>query len=79
MEEFTNRLKGMSLASISGVVEGPADILSFDDSEERRIEIIEKLKAISEELFDRDLNSQEAYLERNYKLCDRMLARMGKD
>lgn len=79
MEEFANRLKSMSLASISGMIEGLSYILDGDFSNEKAAEVSEKLRLISEELFNRGLDSQESYLARDNELCDRMLARTNID
>ncbi|WP_195600464.1 hypothetical protein [Bacteroides salyersiae] len=79
MEEFANRLRGMNLASISGMIEGLSYVLDGDFSSEKTAEVSEKLRLISEELFNRGLDSQESYLARDNELCDRMLARMDID
>lgn len=79
MEEFANRLREMSLASISGMIEGLSYVLDGDFGSEKTAEVSEKLRLISEELFNRGLDSQESYLARDNELCDRMLARMDID
>ena len=79
MEEFAKKLKSMSLASISGIIEGLSYVLDGDFDKEKRVEVSEKLRIISEELFNRGLDSQESYLARDNELCTRMLARTNID
>lgn len=79
MEDFTIKLKGKNLAFISGIIEGLADTLDSDFTGERSVEISDKLRCISEELFNRVIDSQESYLAQNNELCTRMLARTNID
>lgn len=79
MEDFTTKLKCKNLAFISGIIEGLADTLDSDFTGERSAEISDKLRCISEELFNRAIDSQESYLAQNNELCTRMLARTNKD
>lgn len=79
MEEFTNRLKHMSLSAISGIIDGLADGLGCDHSAEGCAEVAARLRDVAEELFDRDLDSQESYLDHDYKVCCRSLARTNND
>lgn len=78
MEEFASSIKGMNLSQLSGAIEGLAHLIECSSSDEERSMIAEKLRSISDELFDRELDSQESYLAHDYKRCDRMLTSLSQ-
>lgn len=63
MEEFANRIKGQSLSFLTGVLEGIANSIERPGSEEQLLRSADKIRCIAEEIFNRDLDSQESYKE----------------
>lgn len=76
MEDFANRLKDMNLSAISGVIEG---IVCAIEPTSENIKHLDKLKYVAEELFNRELDSQESYLAMDHEMCNRMLGRTSID
>lgn len=75
MEEFANRLKGMSLASISGVIEGLSYVLDGNFNEEKTAEISKKLRCVADELFSKAIDFKESDMAIDNEMCSRALAR----
>lgn len=75
MNEFSKRLKGMSLASISGTIEGLSYALDGDFHNDKTAEISERLRSIADELFNRAINSQRSHMTIDNEMCSRALAR----
>lgn len=72
MEEFANRIKGQSLSFLAGMLEGIANGIERSGSEEQLLRSADKIRCIAEEIFNRELDSQESYQGYGDNLIERI-------